>query len=52
MTEKEILINMIKRVSEKGHFYEEDGNHFTIFNEDENATTFEFDKDGKLIWFR
>lgn len=55
MTEKEIFINMIKRVSgdASSEFYwkEEENGEFSIFNDSIIKTTFTFDELGNLMWF-
>lgn len=56
MTEREIFLNMIKRVSgaEDGEtgFYWTEGNNVIISNEADELTTFEFNNKGELIWYR
>ena len=56
MTEREMFLNMIKRVTgaEDGetYFYWTEGNDVIISNECDSLTTFEFDDKGKLIWYR
>ncbi len=55
MTEKEMFINMIKRVSgddSADHFWEENENgDFSIFNDSNIKTSFKFDDEDNLIWF-
>ena len=55
MTEKEILLNMLKRVCgyESGDslFYWEEGNTVVITNEQDEITKFNFDDKGNLIWY-
>lgn len=56
MTEKEIFLNMLKRVSgeEAGdiYFYWTEGNNVIISNEQDDITTFEFNDKGELVWYR
>lgn len=59
MTEREIFLNMIRRVVDtvstgnfENFFHEEDNGDITIFNEDCVETTFEFDENGSLTFFR
>ena len=58
MTEREVFLNMIKRVSEESHalaedFYriEEDDNSITIINGSLEETNFYFNADGTLNFF-
>lgn len=54
MTEKEIFINMIKTVTNNlfGEYWTEEKNgDFSIFNESNQKTTFEFDEEGDLIGY-
>lgn len=59
MTEREIFLNMIRRVVEtvstekdfKNFFREEGDGNITIFNGNCVETTFEFDKNGSLTFF-
>ena len=56
MTEREILLNMLKRVTgaEDGetNFYWTEGNNVVITNDGDMPTIFEFDDKGKLVWYR
>jgi hypothetical protein len=55
MTEKEIFVNMIKRVSgddsSENFWVEEENGDFSIFNDSYIKTTFKFDNNGNLEWF-
>ena len=55
MTEKELFVNMVKRVFKDnplGNFWtEEENGDFSIFNQFSEKTTFMFDSDGDLEWF-
>lgn len=55
MTEREMFLNMIKRVSENqiGEFYriEEDDKNITIINSSLEETKFSFNTDGTLNFF-
>ena len=56
MTEKEILMNMIKRVAKKYNspetfWAEKENGDFSIFNGSAIETCFEFDEEGNLIWY-
>lgn len=58
MTEKEIFLNMIRRVlaenasgEELENFYHEDGDSVTIINSDLKETIFYFDKNGCLSFY-
>ena len=60
MTEKEMFLNIIKRIFDNNHIDEEEAKEFFHF-ENENTITlinssleemnFEFDEDGNLSWF-
>ena len=55
MTEKEMFMNMIKRVavndSSENFWKEEEYGNFSIFNASNEKTTFEFDDNGNLMWY-
>ena len=56
MTEKEIFLNMLKRVcgyeSGDSYFYwEERGDTVVITNENDEITNFIFNNKGELIWY-
>ena len=54
-TEKEVFVNMIKRISNDnslGEFWtEEENGDVSIYNSSGKKTTFEFNKNGDLTWF-
>lgn len=56
MTEKEIFLNMLKRVvgfeeHQENFFHIEGSNSIVIFNENSEKTTFRFDNEGNLVWY-
>lgn len=55
MTEKELFVNMIKRVSpddcSENFWVEEENGNFSIINESFIKTTFMFDNNGDLEYF-
>ena len=55
MTEKEMFLNMLKRVSgaEDGetYFYWTEGTNVIISNEADMLTTFKFNDKGELVWY-
>lgn len=60
MTEKEMFLNIIKRIFDNHHIDEEEAKEFfhsetentiTLVNSSLEEMNFEFDEDGKLNWF-